>query len=96
MTSVIKSYFGGILVWTLIEYVLHRFVFHMDTRNIGSFAKIFHFLLHGLHHKVPTDPNRLVFPPVPAVMIASAIYYTLSSVFTYPRLVLAGGLSGKR
>lgn len=89
------NYFGGILVWSLLEYTLHRYVFHMDTRNVGGFAKIFHFILHGLHHKVPTDPNRLVFPPFPAVLIATTIYQMCFYLFNYPRLVLAGGLSGK-
>lgn len=82
-------------MWSIVEYVLHRYVFHMDTRKLGATGKVFHFMLHGLHHKVPTDPYRLVFPPIPALMIATTIYHLLGSVFVYPRLVLAGGLSGK-
>lgn len=89
------NFLGGILLWTLVEYILHRYVFHMDTRKSGTAARTVHFILHGLHHKVPSDPYRLVFPPVPAVMIASVIYQMCYFLFDHPKLVLAGGLSGK-
>lgn len=82
-------------MWTAVEYILHRYVFHMDTKELGDWGKIFHFLLHGLHHKVPTDPYRLVFPPVPALIIATTIYQMCSYMFSQPRLVMAGGLSGE-
>lgn len=47
----------GVLIWTLLEYSLHRWVFHLDPKN-NRFLHVFHFLLHGLHHKVPFDPYR--------------------------------------
>ena len=68
----------------------------MDTRESGPVARTFHFLIHGLHHKVPTDPYRLVFPPFPAVIIATTLYQPLSLVLSYPRLVLAGTICGKK
>ena len=42
----------GVLFWTLIEYCLHRFVFHLDPPPTSSLWITFHFLLHGQHHKV--------------------------------------------
>ncbi len=45
----------GILLWTFIEYSLHRFVFHLEVPRTGFASKLlipFHFAIHGLHHKV--------------------------------------------
>ena len=62
----------GIVIWTLTEYVLHRYVFHFPAKS--AVMKRFVFLFHGLHHDDPNDPTRLVFPPVPAVMIVFLLY----------------------
>lgn len=42
----------GVLLWTLIEYSLHRFVFHLDPPADSKFWIPFHFVIHGQHHKV--------------------------------------------
>lgn len=84
----------GAFIWTLLEYSLHRWVFHVETRNAGRWLCTFHFLMHGLHHKTPFDPYRLVFPPFPALIIAMIIYAPISVIATYPRVLLAGGLLG--
>lgn len=51
--------------------------------------------------KVPFDEKRLVFPPVPAAVLATLIYQaikllilTINFEFFNPRLVLAGALVG--
>jgi len=41
----------GICSWTLLEYIAHRHIFHIDVRRFPS-LKTFHFLAHGSHHKV--------------------------------------------
>lgn len=63
----------GMLCWSLFEYSLHRFVFHMPTTTY--YANIFHFLIHGHHHITPMDFDRLVFPPVPALLLAAPFWY---------------------
>lgn len=68
----IAFFFIGFVVWTLTEYVLHRFVFHLPVR--GPISERFVFLFHGLHHDDPNDPTRLVMPPVPAILIMALIY----------------------
>jgi sterol desaturase/sphingolipid hydroxylase (fatty acid hydroxylase superfamily) len=50
----------GFFVWTLTEYVLHRYVFHWV--NETAWGKRIHFLLHGVHHDFPSDKDRLVMP----------------------------------
>lgn len=84
----------GIFLWTLLEYSLHRWVFHLDSTNQSPNVCTFHFLLHGLHHKVPFDPYRLVFPPFPATILASIIYVPVQILLNNPKLVFAGGLTG--
>lgn len=66
----------GTLAWTLLEYSLHRGVFHWvpDPRSPRQIT--LHFLMHGLHHKTPMDGDRLVFPPAAALLIV-AVFYTL-------------------
>lgn len=74
---------GGWLVFTLVEYLVHRFVFHMtfaDTRE----GKVAGFLTHGYHHQYPRDPTRLVLPPMMSLPIASTL-------FAISHVVLGGG-----
>lgn len=42
----------GLILWSFMEYILHRYLFHMNTENVSDFWKVFHFTIHGLHHKV--------------------------------------------
>jgi dihydroceramide fatty acyl 2-hydroxylase len=65
----------GVALWTLLEYVLHRFVFHWKPR--GSLGRRLHFLLHGIHHLDPWDATRLVFPPLAGVVLATPIFLLL-------------------
>ncbi|XP_035902662.1 dihydroceramide fatty acyl 2-hydroxylase FAH2 [Anopheles stephensi] len=83
----------GAFAWTLLEYSLHRWVFHLDPKS-NRFLQTFHFLIHGQHHKVPFDPHRLVFPVPPAILLTTIFYQPVYYVFPYPRLTLAGGLIG--
>jgi sterol desaturase/sphingolipid hydroxylase (fatty acid hydroxylase superfamily) len=64
----VGSFVAGMFIWTLAEYVLHRFIFHYHpTSEIG---KKIHFLTHGIHHDYPNDSKRLVMPPVLAIILA--------------------------
>jgi len=62
----------GCLSWAIIEYILHRFVFHMYTTT--TFWNQFHLFAHGIHHLTPNDSSRLTFPPMFSFVIASIIY----------------------
>ncbi|EDW46757.1 dihydroceramide fatty acyl 2-hydroxylase FAH2 [Drosophila sechellia] len=85
----------GVLLWSFLEYTLHRWVFHVKlSSKTGSWLCTFHFMIHGLHHKVPFDPMRLVFPPLPGAVLAAIIYTPLSFVLSHPRVVLSGALAG--
>lgn len=60
--AAVALFFAGWLVWTLLEYLLHRFVFHMSAHTPEQRLRA--FLMHGYHHEFPEDPMRLVAPPL--------------------------------
>ena len=86
----------GYLGWTLTEYFGHRFLFHTVFPLPFGLGPRFQFLIHGVHHVYPSDPLRLVMPPLlsaPIMLIALAIIRLLfSDVFCWP--VLAGFIAG--
>jgi len=46
----------GSFIWTLVEYGMHRFLFHIDQwLPDNRWFLTAHFLLHGVHHYLPTD-----------------------------------------
>ena len=64
----------GLLLWTLTEYILHRFVFHYHPTHPS--LKRLVFLFHGIHHAQPQSKTRLVMPPIVSIPMAF-IFYTL-------------------
>ena len=65
-------FIGGALFWSLFEYVMHRYLFHMIADS--ERAQKFIYTLHGVHHEYPRDKERLFMPPVPSLIIASVIF----------------------
>jgi sterol desaturase/sphingolipid hydroxylase (fatty acid hydroxylase superfamily) len=63
----------GLCVWTLTEYVLHRFVFHWLPP--GKFGARIHFIFHGVHHDYPSDSKRLVMVPTVSIPLAALFYF---------------------
>jgi 4-hydroxysphinganine ceramide fatty acyl 2-hydroxylase len=59
----------------LVEYTLHRFLFHSEDYWLPNHPLILanHFLIHGIHHAFPMDRYRLVFPIVPGLAIGYLI-----------------------
>ncbi|EPS73322.1 hypothetical protein M569_01436, partial [Genlisea aurea] len=84
----------GMLIWTLLEYSLHRFVFHVKTRSY--WGNTLHYLIHGCHHKHPMDGLRLVFPPAPAAILAFLLWNAVKVLSTepYSSALFGGGLLG--
>ncbi|MBN2470594.1 MAG: sterol desaturase family protein [Anaerolineae bacterium] len=62
----------GLLMWSIAEYILHRFLFHYEPTT-PRMQKIF-FLFHGVHHAQPQDKTRLVMPPVVSIPLALLFY----------------------
>jgi sterol desaturase/sphingolipid hydroxylase (fatty acid hydroxylase superfamily) len=66
----------GLAVWTITEYILHRFVFHYHPKS--QWGQRIHFIFHGVHHDYPRDAKRLVMPPSASIPLAVAFYFLFS------------------
>ena len=75
----------GVFLWTVIEYGMHRFVFHYKPRG-PRMERIF-FLFHGVHHAQPQCKTRLVMPPAVSLPLALVVYGLV-----YAALALGSGL----
>jgi sterol desaturase/sphingolipid hydroxylase (fatty acid hydroxylase superfamily) len=62
----------GLLVWSLFEYALHRFLFHWDSD--AKAVKWLVFAVHGNHHIAPNDPLRNLMPPLVSLPISAAVW----------------------
>ncbi|KAJ5167307.1 Ceramide very long chain fatty acid hydroxylase SCS7 [Penicillium canariense] len=98
-TAAAAYWIGGVCLWTLIEYILHRFLFHVDKwlpdNRVGL---TLHFLLHGIHHYLPMDRYRLVMPPTLFVILAAPFWKLAHTIFFYNWFaavqVFCGGVFG--
>ena len=75
---------AGLLVWSLTEYLVHRFLFHHEATS--SVGRRLQFIVHGVHHDAPDDPTRLLMPPAP-MTAGFAILYGLFRIALGPGLV---------
>jgi sterol desaturase/sphingolipid hydroxylase (fatty acid hydroxylase superfamily) len=69
---IVVIFLAGMLFWTLFEYIMHRFVFHLVAES--ERAKKIIYVMHGNHHHFPRDKERLFMPPVPSLIIASILF----------------------
>lgn len=84
----------GLFIWTITEYVLHRFVFHFKPKS--QIGEKLHFIFHGVHHDYPSDSRRLVMPPSVSVPLALLFFFLfkflIGDSYVYP--FFAGFLVG--
>jgi dihydroceramide fatty acyl 2-hydroxylase len=92
--TILAAALAGYLLWTLVEYLGHRFLFHFAFR--GRLGARVHFLIHGVHHAHPADKSRLVMPPLmsaPIILVAALVLrFGCGSEYSQP--VLAGFILG--
>jgi 4-hydroxysphinganine ceramide fatty acyl 2-hydroxylase len=84
---------AGVLLFTLVEYLIHRFVFHFNPVNEKQ-EKI-KYNIHGVHHEFPRDKDRLVMPPVISAVLA-ILFFSIFKVLMddYVYLFYPGFLCG--
>jgi 4-hydroxysphinganine ceramide fatty acyl 2-hydroxylase len=68
----------GLFVWTFVEYILHRFIFHYMPKP--KWAQRLHFIFHGVHHDYPSDAKRLVMPPSASIPLALGFYFLFNAL----------------
>jgi sterol desaturase/sphingolipid hydroxylase (fatty acid hydroxylase superfamily) len=64
---------AGIFIWTITEYLLHRYIFHFVPKS--KWGLRLHFIFHGVHHDFPRDAKRLVMPPSASIPLALLFYF---------------------
>jgi len=69
----------GMLLWTFLEYTLHRFIFHYPAH--GRIQERIVFLFHGIHHAQPQCKTRLVMPPAVSIPLAIVFYGLFNILF---------------
>lgn len=92
--NILVLFFLGILVWSITEYTLHRFIFHYQPKS--KFGEKIHFIFHGVHHDYPNDSRRLVMPPSVSIPLALLFYFLFSLILgaVYINPFFAGFLVG--
>jgi len=73
LTNFAGVFFAGVLVWTLFEYFLHRYLFHLQIDS--DWGRRIHFMIHGCHHDYPNDSMRLVIPTGASLALAVMMYW---------------------
>ncbi len=63
----------GFFVWTFVEYIMHRHVFHMLPTN--KIKEKVQYTFHGVHHEYPRDKTRLAMPPAASLIILTALFF---------------------
>lgn len=82
---------GGIALWTLIEYVLHRFAFHLITEKEPW--KFLSSGFHLLHHEIPNAPNYVVAPLIfafPTYLMLIALLWLVTQNLGIALLIASG------
>jgi sterol desaturase/sphingolipid hydroxylase (fatty acid hydroxylase superfamily) len=83
----------GLLLFTLVEYLVHRYVFHMEP-NSPRKAKM-QYTIHGVHHEYPKDKTRLAMPPLMSALLALfLLWLTTSLMGEYAYAFLPGFVMG--
>src|ERR1700730_7764340 len=77
--TIVALFVLGILIWTLLEYIAHRWVFHYEPKTRPG--KLLHFIIHGVHHDYPNDATRSVLPPIISLPMAVLLYFIFFGTF---------------
>jgi len=87
----------GLLLWTLLEYTLHRFAFHIQRPIHNPHLREILNMSHLGHHAAPRDPTRVLVHPLYGLVISAllyaAIYLTSSNAFS-TAVIMAGIWAG--
>lgn len=65
-------FFAGVIFFTLVEYLMHRFLFHLMPKNEKQ--EKFAYTIHGVHHDYPKDKDRLAMPIPLSITLATLFF----------------------
>jgi len=70
---------SAVILWSIIEYAGHRFVFHYNAKS--NFGKKILYIIHWAHHDYPNDTKRVVVPPVMSIIGGIFLYLMSYGLF---------------
>ncbi len=86
----IGLFFGGWFFFTLVEYMMHRWVFHM---HIGTkLRKTVQYNAHGIHHEYPKDKDTLAMPLVLSICLGAAFIGLFYLIMGYRAFAFVPGI----
>lgn len=93
LLAALALFVGGLAIWTVFEYAMHRYLFHWKSN--AKLVQKFVFLMHGNHHADPNDRLRNLMPPIVSIPIGSAVWGVFVLVLGAPGTwVLLGFMTG--
>lgn len=69
----IFMFMAGLIAFTWVEYLVHRYLFHM--RTYTRLRASLQYTMHGVHHEFPKDKGRLAMPPLLSITISTALLF---------------------
>jgi sterol desaturase/sphingolipid hydroxylase (fatty acid hydroxylase superfamily) len=69
--TTIVLFLVGFITFTWIEYIMHRYVFHM--KPYTELRSKIQYTIHGVHHEFPKDKDRLAMPPLLSITISTIL-----------------------
>lgn len=91
--TTIALFLVGLLAFSLVEYLMHRYLFHMEVYTEAR--KKMQYIMHGVHHEFPKDKDRLAMPPLASLTIATTLLFLLRFIMQdYVFAFLPGFLCG--
>lgn len=69
--TTVGMFFLGMVAFTWVEYVVHRYLFHMPTYT--RLREKIQYTMHGVHHEFPKDKERLAMPPLLSITISTIL-----------------------
>ncbi|MEP2274875.1 MAG: sterol desaturase family protein [Reichenbachiella sp.] len=72
--TIVLLFLAGTLAFTFVEYLMHRFLFHMPETTPARKKVV--YTMHGVHHDHPKDKDRLAMP-VPLSLTISFLFFWL-------------------
>ena len=85
----ILLWIAGFMLFTLVEYLIHRYTFHMDTDTPKK--ERLQYVLHGAHHSFPKDKTRLAMPPLVSVALATGFFLVYRLIMGNYGIPFTGG-----
>jgi 4-hydroxysphinganine ceramide fatty acyl 2-hydroxylase len=85
----------GVVGWTFIEYLLHRFLLHYRPRT-SALREVVE-ALHLGHHREPHDEAKITVPVYASLPIASALvglYWLMAGCWEAAALLMVGTIAG--